>query len=76
MKPTLTLVTVLPATEAPKLGTKPNIVLILADDLGYGELGCYDGKVATPHLERLAQQGQRRTSSIDSKSTLSFFISR
>ena len=84
MKPTLALVTALllapltglPATEAPKLGAKPNIVLIFADDLGYGELGCYDGKVATPHLERLAQQGQRWTSSIDSESTPSFFTSR
>ena len=40
---------------------KPNIIIILADDLGYGELGCYGGKIATPHLDRLAQQGQRWT---------------
>jgi arylsulfatase A-like enzyme len=38
----------------------PNIVLILADDLGYGELGCYGQKVvSTPHLDRMAQQGVR-----------------
>ncbi len=37
---------------------KPNIVFILADDLGYGELGCYDGPDAkTPHLDRLANDG-------------------
>src|SRR5688572_18695227 len=42
--------------------TRPNIVLILADDLGYGDLGCYGGKsVATPHLDRLAREGVRFT---------------
>ncbi len=38
----------------------PNIVFILADDLGYGELGCYgQEKIKTPHLDRLASQGMR-----------------
>jgi uncharacterized sulfatase len=46
----------LPATE------KPNLVLILADDLGYGDLGCYgQTKIATPHLDRLAAEGLRCT---------------
>ncbi len=41
---------------------KPNIVLILADDLGYADLGCYGGRRArTPHLDRLAQEGLRLT---------------
>jgi arylsulfatase A-like enzyme len=40
----------------------PNIVLILADDLGYGQLGCFGGKlVATPHLDRLAAEGVKFT---------------
>jgi arylsulfatase A len=42
---------------------KPNIVVILADDLGYGDLGCYNGqsKIPTPHLDKLAAQGMRFT---------------
>src|SRR4051794_5658335 len=41
----------------------PNIVYILADDLGYGDLGCYnqDSKIPTPHLDRLATEGMRFT---------------
>ena len=41
----------------------PNILLILADDLGYGDVGCYnaDSKVPTPHLDRLARDGLRFT---------------
>jgi arylsulfatase A len=42
---------------------KPNIVVILVDDLGYGDLGCYnpESKIATPHLDRLAATGMRFT---------------
>lgn len=39
----------------------PNVVLIFADDLGYGDLGCYGGKNPTPHLDRMAEQGVRFT---------------
>ncbi|MFT5301911.1 MAG: arylsulfatase A [Mariniblastus sp.] len=42
--------------------TKPNIVFILADDLGYGELGCYgQEKILTPNIDGLAKQGVRFT---------------
>ncbi len=40
----------------------PNVVVIFADDLGYGDLGCYGAtKVQTPNIDRLAQQGRRFT---------------
>lgn len=42
--------------------TKPNIVYILADDLGYGDIGCYGAtKIKTPNMDRLAQEGRRFT---------------
>jgi arylsulfatase len=41
---------------------KPNIVFILADDLGYGELGCYgQTKIKTPNIDRMAAEGMRFT---------------
>ncbi len=39
----------------------PNFVIILADDMGYGDAGCYGGWLDTPHLDRLAAQGLRFT---------------
>ncbi len=39
----------------------PNIVFILCDDLGYGDLGCYGSKIRTPNLDRLASEGMRFT---------------
>jgi arylsulfatase len=38
---------------------RPNIVVILADDLGFSDLGCYGGEIRTPHLDRLAARGLR-----------------
>src|SRR5688572_10653853 len=41
---------------------KPNIIFILADDLGYGDLGCYgQKKIKTPNIDRLAAEGMRFT---------------
>ncbi|MEZ6091626.1 MAG: sulfatase-like hydrolase/transferase, partial [Pirellulaceae bacterium] len=41
--------------------TRPNIVLILADDMGYGDLGCYGGSLPTPNLDQFAREGMRFT---------------
>jgi len=38
---------------------RPNIIVILADDMGYSDLGCYGGEVQTPNLNQLAQNGLR-----------------
>jgi arylsulfatase len=40
---------------------RPNVLLILADDLGYSDLGCYGGEIATPNLNQLASNGVRWT---------------
>src|SRR5688572_10698504 len=40
---------------------RPNVVVILADDLGYSDLGCYGGEIRTPNLEGLAAGGLRFT---------------
>jgi arylsulfatase A-like enzyme len=42
--------------------TRPNIIIILADDLGYSDIGCYGGEIQTPNLDNLAKQGVRFTS--------------
>jgi arylsulfatase len=39
--------------------SKPNIILILADDMGYSDIGCYGGEIATPNIDRLAAEGMR-----------------
>jgi arylsulfatase len=39
--------------------TEPNIILILADDMGYSDLGCYGGEIHTPNIDRLAAHGLR-----------------
>ena len=49
---------------------KPNIIVIMADDMGYGDLSCYGAtRVKTPNIDRLASEGQRFTSGYCSAST-------
>ena len=38
---------------------RPNVVVILADDMGFSDLGCYGGEIHTPHIDQMAQQGIR-----------------
>lgn len=51
------------AAELPAADSRPNIVLILADDLGYGDARCYNphSRIPTPHIDRLAERGMRFT---------------
>ena len=59
----LSLLGAWPSAALPDHQAKPNIVLILADDLGYGDVSCYnsESKVATPNIDRLAKSGMRFT---------------
>jgi arylsulfatase A-like enzyme len=58
----LALLTTGPA-DADAQPDRPNVVLILADDLGYGDLGCYGARdIRTPNVDRLAREGTRLTS--------------
>lgn len=52
-----------PPVYTPRMadGKHPNIIVILADDLGFSDLGCYGGEVRTPHLDDLATHGVRFT---------------
>ena len=52
-----------PQSDVAAAAERPNIVVILADDLGYGDLGCYSdaSKIPTPNLDRLASEGRRFT---------------
>jgi arylsulfatase A-like enzyme len=51
-----------PATKpAPPGSRPPNVVLVLIDDLGYGDIGPYGGSTPTPNLDRLAKEGRRFT---------------
>lgn len=59
----VTMVSVVLSADPAAAGSRPNIVLVLADDLGYGDLGCFGAKdVRTPNLDRFAAQGLRFTS--------------
>jgi arylsulfatase len=54
----------LPVCSAPLVAaeaSKPNVLVILADDLGYSDLGCYGSEIATPNLDQLAAGGLRYT---------------
>ena len=51
--------------ETQPTSRQPNILLIVADDLGYSDIGSFGGKIATPTLDRLAQEGLRLEGEIE-----------
>lgn len=58
----LLLLAVAPITEAAETSpARPNIILVLADDFGFGDVSCFGGAVPTPHLDRMAREGSRFT---------------
>ena len=51
-----------PTVRCKEIERPPNVVFLLADDLGYGDLGCFgQKKIRTPHLDRMAAEGMRLT---------------
>ncbi len=55
------LMALAPPTLCAQPAPKPNIIVVLSDDMGYSDLGCYGGEIATPNLDRLAANGLRYT---------------
>ncbi|GAB4040747.1 arylsulfatase [Spirosoma gilvum] len=50
-----------PDAQQPLAARKPNIIVIMADDMGFSDLGCYGGEIQTPNLDYLASNGIRYT---------------
>ena len=57
----LALVVLLVSTTTAKADDRPNILLILCDDMGFSDTGCYGGEIDTPNIDRLAANGVRFT---------------
>ena len=57
----LVLVSLLTASLMAQSQPRPNLVLIMCDDMGFSDIGCYGGEVETPNLNRLAREGMRFT---------------
>ncbi|HIF33990.1 MAG: arylsulfatase [Pirellulaceae bacterium] len=51
----------LPSTLAAASPRQPNIILVMADDLGWSDIGCYGGEIGTPHIDSMARDGLRFT---------------
>lgn len=60
--PLLAFTAAQPVVHAAEPAKRPNILLIVADDLGYNDLGAYGGEIATPNLDKLAAGGAKLTS--------------
>ena len=59
--PLIFLLLISPRALTAAEAVRPNILLIVADDLGFSDLGCFGGEISTPNLDRLGQRGIRFT---------------
>ena len=60
--PFLSLLVSFVCNSSPTVSDRPNIIYVMADDLGWGDLGCYGQKrILTPHLDQMAFDGMRFT---------------
>ena len=50
---------------------RPNVLIVLADDLGYGDIGCFGGQISTPYIDRLCSEGMRFTDAHSSSAVCS-----
>ncbi len=57
----LAIVALAPSLPKATAAERPNVVIIMADDMGYSDIGCYGGEIQTPNLDRLAANGLRFT---------------
>lgn len=55
---TLLVLTALPFSN---FAARPNIILIMVDDMGWSDIGCYGGEIDTPNIDKLATEGLRFT---------------
>lgn len=82
MKASLPLLLLCAATLAAQPAARPNVLIIVADDLGWGDVGAFGNReIPTPHIDRLASQGMRLTSAyataaVCSPSRAGFFTGR
>src|SRR4051794_7565745 len=53
------VLSILAAAAAVGAEARPNIVVIMADDMGFSDIGCYGSEIATPNIDRLAAEGMR-----------------
>ena len=58
---TLYIFLLIPLLQIEAADERPNVVFIMADDLGYGDLSCYGGWIETPHIDSIAKNGLRLT---------------
>ena len=56
----LSLLSFIPLLES-LAGKRPNVIIVMADDMGWSDIGCYGSEIETPNLDRLAKNGLRFT---------------